>query len=74
MTPQERKSLAEQINSNPLFHDILDGIEKSAVEMLIYAETEKDRIEAQERVRAARSFRSDLRSAVSTPERKGAPV
>lgn len=75
MTPKERKSLAEQLDANPLFHEILNQIETSAVEALVYANTEQDRVEAQWRVRSARSFRSDCQDLlVSNPERKGAPA
>lgn len=75
MTPQERKSLAEQLDGNPLFHEILNGIEASAIEALVYAATEQDRVEAQWRVRSARAFRSDCEEALlSTPKRTGAPA
>lgn len=74
MTPQERKSLSEQITSNPLFGEVLDRIEKQALDALVYADTEQDRVEAQWRVRAARAFRSELSAALITRERKGAPV
>jgi hypothetical protein len=74
MTPQERKRLSEQLLANPLFDQILREIEQAETEALIYAQNEHDRITAQTRVQAARSFRSDLLTAASTPERKGAPV
>lgn len=71
MTPEDRKALAEQIDANPLTDIILDGIEKDATEALIHASTEIDRIEAQYRVRAARSFRQELVAALRTPQPKG---
>lgn len=74
MTPSERKSLAEQITANPLFAETLDNIEKDALEALVYADTEQDRVEAQWRVRSARTFRSDLEHALSTREPKEAPA
>ncbi|TNE54811.1 MAG: hypothetical protein EP341_05615 [Sphingomonadales bacterium] len=74
MTPQERKALAEQIASNPLFTELMDAIESAAIESLVYASTENDRVEAQWRVRSARSFRSELDSALNIRERKGAPA
>lgn len=74
MTPRERASLAEQISGNPLFTEIIDRLEQSAIERLVSAATEQDRIEAQWRVNAARSFRRDLANALSTRERKGAPA
>lgn len=66
MTPQERKSLAEQINANPLTRIILDEIEQTAIERLIYATGEIDRVEAQAGVRAARSFRDAVEIAILT--------
>lgn len=73
MTPEERKSLAEQILSNPITEIILGDIETAAIESLIYAKTEQDRVEAQWRVRAARAFRSDLEATLlNTAGRKGA--
>lgn len=72
MTPEERKSLAEQITSNPLYDIILGEIESSAIEALVYAKTEDERIAAQWRVRSARAFRADCEAALrSTPKRKG---
>ena len=65
MTPRERKSLAEQLEANPLLGAILDEIERSAVERLVYAETDTKRIEGQAAVRAARNFRHEIRAALS---------
>lgn len=74
MTPQERKSLAEQITANPLFTAILDDMERGAIEALIYATDETQRHERQLRVQAIRQFRSDLAEALSTREPKSAPA
>lgn len=75
MNAQERKSLAEQLDANPLWHEILEDIERRAIEALIHAKTENDRIEAQWRVRSARTFRQDCQSLIaSNPARKGAPA
>lgn len=75
MTPEDRKHLAEQLKANPLFDELIDGIEADAIESLIYAKTEDDRISAQWRVKAARSFREDCEAALrNTPTRKGAPA
>lgn len=74
MTPQERKNLAEQITSNPLYSEILDGMEKDAIEALVHADTEQLRLTGQLRVQAIRSFRSDLGSCLSTREPKAAPA
>lgn len=74
MTPQERKSLAEQITANPLFTAILDDMERGAIERLIHADTDQSRHECQLRVQAVRAFRSDLTEALSTREPKAAPA
>jgi len=71
MTPKERKSLAEQITTNPLFKLVLDQMEQSAVERLIYAK--EDTAEAQLRVQAIRNFRADLEQSLSNPTPKSAP-
>lgn len=74
MTPQERKSLAEQITANPLFTAILDDMERGAIEALIYATDDEQRHARQLRVQAIRQFRSDLAEALSTREPKSAPA
>ena len=56
---QERKGLAEQLKANPLFVELLDGLESSAVERMYSAKTEQDRITAQAAAHAARDFRAD---------------
>lgn len=66
MSPQERRSLAEQLAANPLTAEILDQIERSAVEELVRAETEQARVEAQWRVRSARSFRRAFENAAKS--------
>lgn len=74
MTTEERKALAEQLKANPLFDILIGEIEATAIEALIYATTENDRIAAQWRVRAARSLREDCEVALrNNPVRKGAP-
>ena len=65
MTPQQRKSLAEQIMANPLTAAILGEIEAGAIEALVYAKTEQERVEAQWRVRSARRFVEDLNTAIA---------
>lgn len=73
MNKDERKALAEQLNANPLFHALLDDMEKAAVEALVRADTEQKRVEGQWRVLSVRSFREDCGEYLrSTPERKGA--
>lgn len=73
MTPQERRSLAEQILSNPLFDTVLDELEAGAIEALIYA-AEHDRATRQIRVQVIREFRTDLGNCLNTREPKSAPA
>lgn len=72
MTPDERRSLAEQITTNPLFTAVMDEMEKDAIERLVYAK--EDTATAQLRVQAVRRFRSDLAATLGTPTRKAAPA
>lgn len=74
MTPDERRSLAEQISANPLFNEILADMERSAIERLIYADDEETRLTAQLRTQAIRHFRADLGAALSTRAPKSAPA
>jgi hypothetical protein len=74
MTPYERKALAEQITANPLYHEILDGMESGAIEALVNASDEKSRLERQLKVQAIRQFRSDLGECLNTREPKSAPA
>lgn len=75
MTPEERKSLAEQITTNPLYEDTLSRIERDATEAMIYAPDDDARRDAAYRVQAIRSFRRDLtKSLAGTRERKAAPA
>lgn len=74
MTPRERKALAEQIVANPLFNSILDEMEKGAIEALIYAQDEDQRLIQQLRIQAIRQFRSDLGECLNTREPKSAPA
>lgn len=74
MTPQERKSLAEQITANPLFTAILDDMERNAIEAMIAAQDDANRLARQLRVQAIREFRSDLGASLNTREPKSAPA
>lgn len=74
MTPQERKSLAEQITTNPLFIEIMTGLETSAIERMISANDDETRRDAQLRVQAIRALRTDLDDCLTIRERKGAPA
>jgi hypothetical protein len=73
LSERERRSLAEQLLANPLIEYILAKIEHEATEALIFADTEQSRVEAQWRVRSARSFRRDcVNMCRNDPPRKGA--
>ena len=74
MTPQDRKSLADQLMANPLLVLTLDEIEKRWVDMLINSNTEEGRIANQAQVRAVRIFRADLVATLSTRTPKSAPA
>lgn len=77
MDKQERKSLAEQIITNPLTETLLAEIEKSAMETGISAKLTDDetRAAAMAEVRAVRAFRRNLlQCARDNPPRKGAPA
>lgn len=64
MQDHERKSLAEQLLSNPVFQEIMADLEQRALEALVYADTEQKRVEAQWRVRAIRSFETDCEAII----------
>ncbi len=75
MTPEERKNAAEQLIANPLYEELMAGIESAAVERLVYADTDILRVEGQAHVRAARSFREDCEAALRNNQyRRGAPA
>lgn len=74
MTPEERRSLAQQITTNPLYDLTLDGLEQSAIEAMIYAPDDQSRLTAALRVQAVRNFRADLGEALSIRAPKSAPA
>lgn len=74
MTAAERKSLAEQLAANPLLAEIMDRIERDAIEALIAEKSEQGRIEAQWRIRSVRSFRAELGALLNTRAPKVAPA
>lgn len=74
MTPDERRALAEQLTTNPLWGEVMDQIEATGIERMVAASTDTARMEAQAYVRATRAFRADCEAALrSPPPRKGAP-
>lgn len=75
MTPENRKALAEQLASNPLFPALMAELEQDAVERMIAAQTDTARMEAQAYVRATRAFRANCEAELrNTGKRKGAPA
>lgn len=75
MTPEERKSLAEQITTSPLYQDVMRALEQDAIQALIDAEGDENRHGAQLYVRAVQSFQSALaRELASKPRKRNAPV
>lgn len=75
MTSNERASLAEQLQTNPLFDELFDGIERAAIEAMIYADDEETRAEGAMRIRAIRSLRDDCGVSLrSIRDRKAAPA
>lgn len=75
MTPQERAALAESLMANPLFAELFAGIERDAVEAMIYATDDDTRASAAMRVQAVRAVQADCTNALRdmTP-RRAAPV
>lgn len=73
MTDDERKSLAEQLQANPLFEEMLSSIEADAIEALVHSKDEETRIEMQYRVRSTRALRTDCEDFLRNNQvRKGA--
>ena len=75
MTPQERAALAESLLANPLFAELFAGIERDAVEAMIYAADDDTRARSAMRVQAIRALRDDCTNALRdmTP-RRAAPA
>lgn len=77
MTPNERRSLAEQITTNPLYDETLSMLEAAAINRGVYAALTDDetRAAAMAEIRAIRAFREHLAAALQdTSPRKGAPA
>jgi hypothetical protein len=77
MTPKERAALAKSILDNPLTDEILNAMEREAVDRCVMAPmTDHDmRAAAAAEVRAIRAFRHTLRASLQdTSPRKAAPV
>lgn len=61
MDAETRKSLAQQILTNPLFDTLMDELSDAATERMIAAKDDKARLEAQAYALAVREFRGDCR-------------
>ena len=71
MNDKERASMAEQLLANPLFAALFDGVERTAIEAMIYAKDDDTRARAAMRVQAVRDLRSDCENSLrETRERK----
>lgn len=76
MTPEGRKSLAEQLMANQLFTEMLDTQETQAIDRMVYAPDEQTRLEGALRVKAVRSLREDCLSFIddNDQQRRAAPA
>lgn len=75
MTPQERAALAESLLANPLFGELFAGIERDAIEGMVYAADDDTRARAAMRVQAIRSLQADCDACLrDVKPRKGAPA
>lgn len=77
MTPQERRALAEQMVTNPLYEETLARLEADAIETGVNAPMtdHEARSAAMAEVRAIRAFRSHLAALLQdTAKRRGAPA
>lgn len=74
MTAEERRSLAEQITTNPLFAATLSKMERDAIAALIREDDPEHRHAAQLYVRAVQKFQRDLaRTLASKPREQKSP-
>lgn len=73
MTPDERKSLAEQILANPLFTKIIDDMERDAIEWLVSANVEDFETRRAD-VAAIRNMRAALTNSLSVHAPRKAPA
>jgi hypothetical protein len=74
MNDRDRASLAEQLLANPLFDELMGGLEKDAIEAMVYASTDEIRARAAMRVQATRSFRADCEAWLRNTRERKAPV
>lgn len=71
MNTKERAALAEQLLANPLFADMFSGVERDAIEAMIYAKDDDARARGAMRVQAIRALRDDCNSSLRvTSQRK----
>lgn len=70
MTPEDRKKLAEQLEANPLFTQLLSEMETSAMQAMLFAGDDQTRLEAQIKAQTVIDFRRNWRRQLAnTPER-----
>lgn len=75
MTPADRQTLAEQLWGNPLFHTMIDEMERDATNACIWASDEQTRHAAAMRTQAIQRLRSDCEASLrSNQTRKSAPA
>lgn len=75
MTDEDRKSLAEQLWGNPLFHALFAEMETDATQACIWAQDEHTRHALAMRVQAIQRLRQDCEASLrNTQARKSAPA
>lgn len=75
MDAEARASLADQLLSNPLFDELMDGVEAAAIEQMVAAKDHEKRHEGALRVQVVRTFREDCqRELRNTRPKKAAPA
>ena len=77
MDDEQRKRLAKQVWDNPITHEIINSMEKAAIDLMVYAkhDDDKTRIAGAAKVRAVRDFRSELSAFLEDNQpRKKAPA
>ena len=74
MNARERAALADQLMDNPLFHELLGGIERAAIETMIYAKDDAARAIGAMRVQAIRDLRTECEATLRQPAPRAAPA
>lgn len=71
MTDEERKGLAQQLLSNPIFGDIMDNLERKAINACLAAKNDADRATEAMRANVVRAIRRDCQRAATLTGRGG---